>query len=256
MSSVGDKKEFSCLICDSIVDLHTIATTQCFPLYYYEGNPEKTQMSIFGDNLKDTYIRKDGISDWIVKRAAQQYRIPVQKEDIFYYVYGFLHSPAYRQAFSNDLKKSLPRIPLVENIEDFWKFSKAGRELAALHLNYESVPPLDSVVVKGDRSKCRVQKMRFLAKDRKDTIIFNENIRIENIPAVAYEYVVNGRSAIEWVMERYQYTVDKASGIVNDPNMYATEIGKPTYILDLLLSVISVSVKTIEIVRKLPKVEW
>jgi predicted helicase len=121
-----------------------------------------------------------------------------------------------------------------------------------LHLNYEDVLPLESVAVTGDRANCIVSKMRFLAKDRKDTIIYNGGIRVENIPAEAYEYVVNGKSAIEWILERYQVKTDKDSGIVNDPNKYAEEIGKPSYILDLLLSVIAVSVKTVEIVKGLP----
>lgn len=255
VSGMSVMHDFTCLIANKAVDEEFIGKSQCFPLYYYEDNPDKTQITIFDDNPKERYIRKDGVSDWIAKRAALQYGTAVKKEDIFYYVYGFLHSPAYRETFSNDLKKSLPRIPLVERAEDFWKFSKAGRELAALHLGYESVAPLKSVAVKGERDKCKVQKMRFLAKDRKDTILFNEYIRIENIPAAAYEYVVNGRSAIEWIMERYQYSVDKDSGIVNDPNLYAAESGKPTYILDLLLSVISISVKTVEIIHKLPKID-
>jgi predicted helicase len=98
--------------------------------------------------------------------------------------------------------------------------------------------------------------MRFLAKDRKDTIIFNPHITIENIPPRAYEYIVNGRSAIEWIMERYQIKADKASGIVNDPNLYAEEAGQPEYILNLLLSVIAVSVKTMEIVDGLPEISF
>lgn len=204
----------------------------------------------------EKYFRKDGISNWIAKRAREQYGAAVAKEDIFFYVYGFLHSRAYRESFSADLKKSLPRIPLVGKVEDFWTFSRAGRELAMLHLNYEEVPPLESVKVIGDRSKCRVTKMRFLEKNRKDTIIYNEHIRIENIPAIAYDYIVNGRSAIEWIMERYRVTTDSNSGIVNDPNLWCDEHNDPQYILNLLLSVIAVSVRTVEIVQKLPVVEF
>ncbi len=124
-----------------------------------------------------------------------------------------------------------------------------------LHLRYEEIAPLDTIEVKGNRKNCRVSKMRFLDKDRKDTIVFNDHIRVENIPAVAYEYVVNGKSAIEWVMERYQIKSDKDSGIVNDPNLWCDEHGDPQYILNLLLSVIAVSVRTVEILRGLPVVE-
>jgi len=102
----------------------------------------------------------------------------------------------------------------------------------------------------------RVTKIRFLTTDRKDTIIYNNHITISNIPSEAYEYVVNGKTAIEWIMDRYQVKTDKDSGITNDPNHYATESGKPDYILKLLLSVIAISVKTMEIVRGLPEVKW
>jgi predicted helicase len=181
------------------------------------------------------------------------------KEDIFYYVYGFLHSPEYREKFANDLKKMLPRIPLVEDVRDFWKFSKAGRQLADLHINYESVPPHPDVIVEthGHASdNYMLEKMRFPKKGQKNTIIYNSHITIENIPAKAYEYIVNGKSAIEWIMERYQITTHKESGIRNDPNDWATEVGNPRYILDLLLSVINVSVQTVEIVEGLPKVNF
>ena len=98
--------------------------------------------------------------------------------------------------------------------------------------------------------------MRYPNKNQKDTIIFNSTILIENIPAKAYEYVVNGKSAIEWIMDRYQITTHKESGIKNDPNDWAKEVGNPRYILDLLLSIINVSVQTVDIVNSLPKVKF
>ena len=162
-----------------------------------------------------------------------------------------------RDRFTSDLKKMLPRLPLVEDVKDFWKFSKAGRALADLHINYETVSPFKGVKVKGaDSEFYAVEKMRFPKKDQKDTIIYNSKITIDNIPAKAYEYVVNGKSAIEWIMERYQVTIHKESGIKNDPNDWAKEVGNPRYILDLLLSVINVSVQTVEIVEGLPKVKF
>ena len=176
---------------------------------------------------------------------------------MFYYVYGFLHNKEYRETFAIDLKKMLPRLPLLESVKDFWAFSKAGRELAEQHLNYEKVSPYPDVIVNGDDGQSyKVGKMRFPSKGQKDTIIYNSKITISNIPEEAYEYVVNGKSAIEWIMERYQVTIDKKSGIRNDPNDWATEVGNPRYILDLLLSIINVSVKTMEIVKNLPKVKF
>ena len=213
-------------------------------------------MSLFSSDSPE-YVRRDGISDFILERARRQYGKNVAKEDIFYYVYGFLHSPDYRAAFANDLKKSLPRLPLVDEAQDFWAFSNAGRELAELHVNYEEVPPCPGVQVEGDWHKLfRVDKMRFPEKGRKDAILFNHWITVANIPEKAYQYVVNGKSAIEWVMERYQVSVHKDSGIENDPNDWAEEAEKPRYVLDLLLSVINLSVQTVEIVERLPKVRF
>ena len=147
----------------------------------------------------------------------------------------------------------LPRLPLLEKPADFWTFSEAGRALAELHLNYEMQPPHPNVVVTGvEQGTFRVEKMRFPDKQDKTTIEYNPWITVSHIPLEAYDYVINGRSAIEWIMERYQIKTDKASDITNDPNDWAEEQGKPRYILDLLLSVISVSVKTVHIVKGLP----
>jgi predicted helicase len=255
VSGLGGSKDHSVLISNGFVDLNCQHSgTQCFPLYYYELQDDKGgQGSLFDDVDNDTpqYIRKDGVSDYILKQARVQYGAAVTKEDVFFYVYGYLHSPAYRTTFADDLKKSLPRIPLVETAEQFWVFSKAGQELAELHLNYEEVEPLNEVEVKGDSGNYHVEKMRFKSKADKSVIVYNSAITVENIPLSAYEYVVNGKSAIEWVMERYQVKTDKASGIVNDPNLYAEECENPRYILDLLLSVVAVSVRTVEIVEGL-----
>lgn len=251
ISGVGSQRDFSTLITDSLPDLHTLQTGQCFPLYYYEKK-SVYQPTLF-DSEKGEYTRKDGITNFILERCRASYGPKVSKEDIFYYVYGLLHSPDYRRTFAADLKKMLPRLPLMEKPADFWAFSKAGRALAELHLNYETQPPHPDVVVSGaEQGKFRVEKMRFPDKQDKTTIEYNPWITISHIPQEACEYVVNGRSAVEWIMERYQIKTDKASGITNDPNDWATEQGKPRYILDLLLSVITVSVETVKIVNELP----
>lgn len=253
----GNRKGFAALITNTIPDLNNYdAGTQCFPLYFYEEN-NSVQKGMFDTDESQKYIRRDAISTFILERAKKQYGKNVSKEDIFYYVYGFLHSTEYRVTFANDLKKMLPRLPLVEEVKDFWSFSKAGRKLAELHLNYETVAPFADAIVTGDDGKSyQVEKMRPLKKDQKDTIIYNSKITISNIPAQAYEYVVNGKSAIEWIMERYQVTINKDSGIKNDPNDWATEHNQPRYILDLLLSIINVSVQTVGIVSNLPKLKF
>src|SRR5690606_5173400 len=141
----GASREFSVLISDNVIDYHFEQNGQCFPLYYYEENTS-VQKGLFDEGNDSEYIRRDAISDFIYERAKKQYGKSVTKEDIFYYVYGFLHSKEYRETFANDLKKMLPRLPLVEEVKDFWAFSKAGRQLAELHLNYENVEPYKGVI--------------------------------------------------------------------------------------------------------------
>ena len=212
-------------------------------------------------DVLDKYDKKDGITDYIHKEARKLYGTKVKKEDIFYYVYGFLHSPEYRTTFASDLKKSLPRLPLVDNPEDFWAFCKAGRELAELHLNYETVEPYQGVEFE-EESVCGygVEKMRFGKIDSKtadkSTIIFNSGLTITNIPLEAYDYIINGKSAIEWIMERYQVSTDAKSGILNDPNKWAEEHDDEKYIFNLLLRIITVSIETMKIVNALPKIKF
>lgn len=282
VSGVGVTKDFTCIITDQLPDLELIGKSQCFPLYWYEERKE-TQASLFDDDTsEDKFIRRDGITDWILKEVRKRFgnSKAITKEHIFYYVYGILHSPQYRERFAADLKKSLPRIPIVDNVQDFMAFYKAGKALAELHLNYEQVPPSPDIVSKiadavyeepsndnpfayTQYSHFYVDKMTFpkvrneagkLVPD-KSCIIYNGNITIENIPAKAYEYIVNGKSAIEWIMERYAVTQDSKSLIINDPNDWSKEHHNPTYIFDLLLSVINLSVQTVDIVNSLPKLK-
>ena len=256
ISGHGGSKPSSALMTSIIPDLNCLdAGTQCLPLYYYEQH-SGGQAGLFESS--EDFIRRDGISDYIFKEVRDKYiDSHIEKEDIFYYVYGLLHSRDYRREFANDLKKMLPRLPLVDKLENFWAFSEAGRKLAELHVDYEEVDPYEGIKVSGTQhGNYHVEKLRFIKKGDKSTIIYNENITIENIPEKAYEYVVNGKSAIEWILDRYQIKTDKASGIVNDPNDWAKEVGNPRYILDLLLSVINVSVQTVDIVNSLPKLSF
>lgn len=254
VSGLASSKSFSTLIVDKHSSLDLLDKTQYFPFYFFE-EPKTTQKGLFDDPNEKDYVRRDAISDFIYEQAKKQYGKNVTKEDIFYYVYGFLHSKDYRETFSADLKKMLPKLPLLEDVKDFWAFSKAGRQLAALHLDYEAVPAYPGVSVT-ESNNYQVTKMKFPKKDQKDTIIYNSNIVISNIPAKAYEYVVNGKSAIEWIMERYQITTHKDSGITNNPNDWAVEVGNPRYILDLLLSIINVSIQTVDIVESLPTLNF
>ena len=266
VTGIGARKEFSPFITNTIPNLHLVENAQHLPLYWYEENKNQ-QRTLFDEQTGEKYIRRDGITDWILREVRSRYHASnITKEMIFYYVYGLLHSEDYRTRFAADLKKSLPRIPIVENLNDFMDFYQYGKKLADLHLNYEDVDPYpDCDVYISDYVETEnyttydhfhVDKMRFKSKDDKSTIIYNGNITIENIPAKAYEYVVNGKSAIEWIVERYCVSQDKKSLIKNDCNDWAKEHNKPRYILDLLLSVINVSVQTVDIVNSLPKLKF
>lgn len=266
VSGVGGSKDFSTLIADMIPDLQVLSNGQCFPLYWYEENKGEQAVSLFGTTNEERWTQRDGITDWCLQEVRSRFAgaKSLTKEDIFYYVYGLLHSRDYRERFADDLRKALPRIPIVERAEEFIAFSKAGRQLAQLHLHYEDYAHEAEGVEVDERDYTAadeyayyaVEKMRFPKKDERHTIIYNGHITIHNIPAEAYDYVVNGKSAIEWVMERYAVTIHKDSGIKNDPNLWAREQGKPRYILDLLLSIIHVSVETQRIVAELPKLTF
>jgi predicted helicase len=259
VSGVGVTKEFSCIISNIIPDLELSGKSQCFPRYYYEEDAKKKNILFNSTKVVNGYVRHDGITDYILGECKTKFgaKAKVTKDDIFYYVYGLLHSEDYRKTFSADLKKMLPRLPLVDAVDDFKAFVKAGRDLAELHLNYETVKPYRKVSVSGvEKGDFLVDKIRFVSKDDKSVIQYNHNIKISGIPLEAYEYVVNGRSAIEWVLDRYQVKVDKDSGIRNDPNDWAKEHDQPRYILDLILKLITVSLETMEIVKGLPRLRF
>lgn len=259
----GDKA--SCLVSNLVTDFHFVGDTQCFPLYWYEKTQEGGVLGSMGGN---GCVRHDAITDEALRvfHAAYPHAFlgrykkdggdELNKEDIFYYVYGVLHSPEYRKRFDSNLKKELPRIPLAR---DFAAFSATGRKLARLHLDYETVDPWASIVEDGDSvNPGRTVKMRF-GKCKKDeehpkgedmsVLHVAENMTLRGIPVKAYDYVVNGRSAIGWLMDRYQVRKDKASGIVNDPNEYSDD---PRYIVNLVERVVTVSMETLDIVAQLP----
>jgi predicted helicase len=266
--------EFNILISDILPELHCLAKqSQVFPLKLYEpilDEKGKGQDDIFSNNSDNIitassgqkYKVQDGITDDGLKHFTDFYKnAKISKEDLFYYIYGLLHSPDYKKCFANNLIKDLPRIPKVKNIVDFWSFSKAGRNLADLHLNYENKKAY-KVDYKNDITALEdkdfyVEKMKFVSKEDKSSIIYNHKITIKNIPLEAYDYIVNGKSAVEWVMDRQRISTHKDSQITNNPNDWANEkMNNAKYPLELLLKVIAISVDTVRIVNKLPKLEF
>ncbi len=268
---VGARSSFATLMVSEVPDLHVWPDgTVCFQQYTFdaEEDAENGSRSLFAS--AGAISRVHNISDDTLSRY-QSLDPAIEKDDIFFYVYGILHSPDYRTAFAADLKKSLPRIPHVPTADDFWAFSKAGRELATLHTDYENVeawPELTIVTADGfdpgTADAYRVTRMKHpkvtdhatgAKVDDRTRIIYNEGITIEGIPEAAYGYELGSRSAIGWVMESWRIKTDKASSITNDPNDWAAEHDDPTYILDLVGRVVTVSMETLALVEGLPRLD-
>lgn len=268
--TLSGTKGFSLILSNILPDLHLIGDAQCFPLYLYEEIEQKEDM--FNQEDGAAFERIDAISDESLEHFQSSYPgDALTKEDIFYYIYGLLHSEDYRECYADNLAKQLPRIPRVKTFNGFSAFAQAGRDLAALHINYETVAINTQVslscsskhlkmtaqgVKGGDDEDFYVTKMKFAKRGDKTTVIYNSKITIDNIPEEAYDYVVNGKPALEWVMERQSVTKDKKSGIVNDANDWAVEtMNNPRYPLELFLRVITVSLETQRIVKGLPKLD-
>ncbi len=266
LAGVG-ASSFSTLMAEFVPCFDFIEKAQCFPQTFYEANaaPKNHELAL-GSNDRQS---KNGITDEGLAHFQSSYPDEtITKDDLFHYVYGLLHSEDYRARFADNLSKQLPRIPAVKKALDFWAFVEAGRKLGDLHCDFDSAEPFPVTIAQGDLRLAhipdpvkfyRVEKMKFGGKrptQDKSTVIYNPHITITGIPLEAYDYVVNGKPALEWVMERQCVKTDKASGIVNDANRYATEtVGDPAYPLLLFQRVITVSLETMKIVRGLPKLE-
>ncbi len=230
-------------------------TVQFFPRYTYEDLTSDD--SLFGafNEGAGRFRQIDNVTDEILADYQRSFGADVTKDDIFFYVYSMLQNPYYIGQFASDIQKMLPRIPKVK---DFRFLSDAGRALSSLHLGYETAElyPVDEK--RSAHASYRVDKMKYAKAGRvadKSTVIYNSSITVAGIPEEAHEYMLGSRSAIDWIIERYQVKTDKASGITNDPNDWATEQGNPRYILDLLARIITVSVETVKIVKSLPPLD-
>ena len=295
VSGVG-ANTFSVLMTDTIPNGDYMPKGQCFPLYRFDDKTGDPQQSLIDENNCSYSIADSTLNRFklhyknLAKQKSptnnivQKIQISITKEDIFYYIYGLLHSEDYREKYKSNLDKDLPRIPLVP---EFWEFSSNGRDLADLHLNYENqLPPEEIKILKDEKelknlrflkpinkeagksslqntgnwhlpkelnpNHLKVKKMKYYKSD-KSKIQFNKHIAITNIPEKAWEYKINGWSALKWIVERYQYKQDKKTELINDPNTYSED---SAYILKLLLSVITVSLKTQELVQSLPSIDF
>ena len=300
----GSDVPFSTVMTDAAPNLHVTGAGsggQFFPRWTWEsvGGRHEAESGMLdlsdGEDMEKSgtaieqegemlggYRRVDNITDATLRSYQAAYGPEVTKDDVFYYVYALLHSPEYRTRYGADLKKSLPHIPLVASREDFVAFTTAGRGLADLHLDYESVEPTPlRLVIDGQEvpwdlretispSLLQVEKMRYSRvrrdgrlEDDKTSIVYNEHMTISGIPAQAQDYLLGSRSALDWLLDRYRVSTHKASGIVNDPNDWMAEgagggpsaSAQPRYLLDLIARITTVSVRTQEIVNSLPPID-
>lgn len=300
----GATADFSSLLSSSIIDVQFLGAgqnTQFFPRWTWDpvggrhvadsgmldlsgGKDAEESGGAVGQEgeVLGGYRRVDNITDATLRSYQATYGPEVTKDDVFYYVYALLHSPEYRTRYGANLKKSLPHIPLVDSREDFVAFTTAGRGLADLHLDYESVEPTPlRLVVDGQEvpwdlretisaDLLHVEKMRYdrvlqngKKQDDKTAIIYNEHVTISGIPTQAQDYLLGSRSGLDWLLDRYRVSTHKASGIVNDPNDWMAEgagggptaSAQPRYLLDLIARITTVSVRTQEIVSSLPPLD-
>lgn len=274
-----DAAIFAVLAVDLIPDLSFFTYTgQFFPRFTWEkvepedgglfgavsvDKREESKYGVIGEEIAG-YVRVDNITEDIKKLYRDALGADITGDDIFHFVYGKLHDPGYRETYAADLKKMLPHIQTPATREEFNKFVVAGERLMELHVGYENVEPwpltIDVSADTNDRETWRVDKMKW--KKRKDpetgklvddvtTLIYNRNVVISNIPEEADRYMLGARSAVAWLIDRYQVKKDKASGIVNDPNDWCDEVGNPRYIVDLIGKVVRVAVETVRIVDEL-----
>lgn len=237
LTDIGSEKPFMLLMSNTIVDLHLVgagSSTQCFPFYTYN---------------EDGSGRRENITEWALGTFRERYGAAVTKRDIFHYVYALLHHPEYRSRYAENLKRDLPRVPLVPDAEAFRAFVAAGAALADLHLGYEAAEPyrLERIIAQGATAKSlfHVQKMK-LSKD-KSAVIVNPHLTLSGILPEAFQYRLGNRSALEWVLDQYRISTDARSGITSDPN----RPDDPEYIVRLIGQVVAVGVATVAIVAGL-----
>lgn len=259
-NGIGTHHSFGLLATDTVPNLHLMHTGQFFARYTYEQVDEGV-LDLPEVDVVEGYRRMDNISDTALRDYRAAYGATVTKDDIFEYIYGLLHSDDFRAEFAADLKRSLPRIPKVP-AADFPAFVAAGQQLLDLHMNYEDVESY-ALTVAGDvegvdpYAAYRVEKLRWARSGKavdRSTIIYNSRLTVSGVPDEAHEYVLGTRSALEWIIDRYQVKTHKDSQITNDPNDWSRETGNPRYILDLIAKVTTVSVETVRIVNSLPRV--
>ena len=257
-TGVGSTILFSTFMTDTMPDLELISKGQCFPRWQYPRPVDASNATGEFQGFDEAPERIDNISDTALRAFREHYgNDAITKDDIFDYIYGVLHAPSYREQFANDFFRMLPRIPYAP---DFRTFAEAGKALADLHLNYEtcrqypdlSVEPLSPSLLweeKPEHFRLGKRAMRFADKQERTTLIINEHVCVSGIPEEAHRYIVNGRTPLEWFINRYKITTDKKSGITNDPNGW---FENPRDLITAIERIVYVSVESTKIIENLP----
>jgi len=265
ITGVGARSGFSAIMINQLPDCQNQDNGQCFPYKIFEE--DKDFIAQHGQN--DLFSKKafpnkkfkevDGISDFSLRHFQELYEDKnISKEDIFYYVYGILHSLDYRQRFQDNLSKELPRIPFVKSQKDFNLFNQSGRKLAELHVNYDQAAlyPVKIIIDKKENDAYKITKIKFIERNNLKKIRYNDNIIIEDIPEEAFDYIVSGKPALSWVIEKFRLDINPDANIENNPNDWAIEtMNNPKYPLELFQRMITVSLETMKIVKALPKLD-
>ena len=254
VTGIGSTSGFSTIMTNALPGHDLMAKSQVFPLYWFE-EPDNSGGLL---NIDQGPTKRDGISKWALSQFRAIHGARVTAEDIFHYVYGVLHSPTFTSTYEENLVKERPRIPIVNSERIYRAFRNAGRMLGELHLNYETAEPFSLEEVTTGKAVAasklyHVEKLRFppgmKLTDRPTSIVVNQYLQLTGIPEETWNYMLNGKSALGWIMDRYQVKKDTESGIINDPNEYSDD---PRYIVDLIKRVVTVSLETLRIVGGLP----
>ena len=264
ITGVGGNIDFSCFISNKIPDYHLQNNGQYFPLYFYDENfsKDKYQVDLFKNDNSSKYKKIDNISDEVTKIFKTKYPKIVNKinsQNIFYYVYGILSSKEYLNRFNNNLRRSLPKIPFAK---DFISFMEAGKELAKINLNYELIKLFPLKIEKPNKldiENFKIKKMTYGKKNKeidKSIININDKIKISEIPDEVKDYIISGKSALDWILDMYQFYEDtKDSKLINDPNDLIIENNDPEYIIKLIQRIVTISVDSMKIKNSLPKID-
>ena len=250
---IGSTNPFSVLIVNTMPDVGFNEAAQCFPRYEYPEQQEAQNTEDMFREIDGQPERIDNISDTALRVFRERYSDDtITKDDMFDYVYGFLHAPSYREQFPNDLFKVIPHVPFAP---DFHVFAQAGAVLASLHLNYETCEQYPLELIFSDQGEPQPEHFRLTEKamrfadDEQTTLIVNEYVRLSGIPAEAHRYVVNGKTPLGWFIDRYQITKDTDSGIVNDPNGW---FANSRDLITAIERIVYVSVESARIIEGLP----